>query len=193
MARFALPIRFANMNARERRLATILGAFLAFAVFFAVPVYLEVDVHSKRATVEELRTALDDVQSARGPIRDRQSKKATIAQRYAKRAPQLAGFIEENAKKQALEVVDSVDRPEQPHGKRFTERATTVHLKKAGMLAIAKFLESLEQSGYPILVSQIDLRKRAGEPDSYDVEVTISAYDKSEAPAPAPAASASAP
>jgi general secretion pathway protein M len=61
------------------------------------------------------------------------------------------------------------------------------------MLAISKFLESIEQSGYPIMVSQIDLRKRAGEPDTYDIEVTISAFDKVEAPPAAPAATAGTP
>ncbi len=192
MARFALPDRLTRLNARERRLVSILGGFLAFVTFFAFPVYLEARVHSQRSTLEELRAALDDVQSARAQIRDRQARKSSIALRYQKKTPPLAGLIEQLANAQKLEVVDSTDRAEQPHGKRFTERQTTVHLKKAGMLAISKFLESIEQSGYPMTVSQIDLRKRAGEPDTYDIEVTISAFDKVEAPPPAPASSAGA-
>jgi general secretion pathway protein M len=56
------------------------------------------------------------------------------------------------------------------------------------MYAIAKFLESLEKSGYPIDVSRLNIRKRTGEPDSYDVEVGVSAYDRSEAPAPSSSA-----
>jgi general secretion pathway protein M len=193
MARFAMPMRLTRMNVRERRLATILGGFVAFVLIFAFPIYLEAKVHSERGTLEELHTALDDVQSARGQIRDRQARKSSIAVRYQKRAPALAGLIEQLANVEKLEVVDSVDRPEQPHGKRFTERLTTVHLKKAGMLPIAKFLEAIEKSGYPVMVSQIDLRKRAGEPDSYDVELTISAFDKVEPAAPAPASSGSTP
>jgi general secretion pathway protein M len=156
LPRFALPDRLTRLNARERRLASILGGFVAFVAFLAFPGYLEARVHSQRATLEELRTALDDVQGARAVIRDRQARKSSI-------------------------------------GKRFSERQTTVHLKKSGMLAISKFLESIEQSGYPIMVSQIDLRKRAGEPDTYDIEVTISAFDKVEAPPAAPAASAGTP
>ena len=109
-----------------------------------------------------------------------------LLSRRAKRAPALAGFIEELARAQKLEVTDSVDRAEIPHGKKFTERATTIHLRKSGLLAIAKFLESVETSGYPVTVSQLDLRRRAGEPDSYDIEVSISAYDRVEASASAP-------
>lgn len=191
MAGFALLDRFTRMSARERRLGSILGGFLLFLIVIVLPVGLEAAVHSRRTNVEELRAALDAVQSARGQIHDCQARKAAIALRYQKRTPALAGFLEQQATVQKLEVIDSVDRPDTPHGKKFNERQTTIHLKKAGMLPIAKFLESVEQSGYPVMVSQIDLRKRAGEPDSYDVEVTIAAFDCIEGSTPATSASGS--
>ena len=56
------------------------------------------------------------------------------------------------------------------------------------MRPIAKFLEAIEKSGYPVAVTRLNIRKRAGEPDSYDVEVGVSAYDRTEV-APAPASS----
>ena len=110
--------------------------------------------------------------------------------RYGKHTPPLAGLIQQTAREQKLEVTESQDRPEVPHGKRYAERTTSVHLKKAGMYAIAKFLEGLEKTGYPIDVSRLNIRKRTGEPDSYDVEVGVSAYDRSEAPPPASSAAA---
>jgi general secretion pathway protein M len=167
-------------------MAMILGGVVGVLVLVGLPAGLEVAVVSRHSEVTELREALEAVQSARAQIRERQSKKDSIALRYAKRAPVLAGFIEELARAQKLEVTDSVDRAEIPHGKKFTERATTIHLRKSGLLAIAKFLESVETSGYPVTVSQLDLRRRAGEPDSYDIEVSISAYDRVEASASAP-------
>jgi general secretion pathway protein M len=187
MARFAILDRFNRLNPRERRLVTILGAVLVVLVFVGLPGGLEAAVISRRSDVAALRTALDAVQSARSSIRERQSKKDSIAARYAKRAPVLAGFIEELAGAQKLEVTDSVDRAEVPHGKKFSERNTVVHLKRSGMYPIAKFLESVEASGYPVSVSRLDIRKRAGEPDSYDVEIGISAYDRVEGTAPSPA------
>jgi general secretion pathway protein M len=186
MARLAIAERFNRLNPRERRIATILGGLVGVLVVLGLPGALEAAVVARHSEVAELREALDAVQGARAQIRDRQSKKDSIALRYVKRAPVLAGFIEELARAQKLEVTDSVDRPEVPHGKKFSERATTIHLRKSGMLSIAKFLESIETSGYPVTLSQIDLRKRAGEPDSYDVEVTVSAYDRTEGAAPAP-------
>jgi general secretion pathway protein M len=186
MARNALLDRFNRLNPRERRLATILGAVVVLLVFIGLPGGLEAAVISRRSDVAALRTALDAVQAQRAQIRERQSKKDSIAARYLKRAPVLAGFIEELAGAQKLEVTDSVDRAEVPHGKKFTERSTIIHLKRSGMYPIAKFLESVEASGYPVSVSRLDIRKRAGEPDSYDVEIGISAYDRVEGATPSP-------
>jgi general secretion pathway protein M len=49
-------------------------------------------------------------------------------------------------------------------------------------LAISKFLESLEQSQLPLAVTRLNLRRRMGEPDTYDAEVGVSAYDRTETP-----------
>jgi len=56
----------------------------------------------------------------------------------------------------------------------------------------ARFLEALEKSEHPISVTRLNIRKRAGENDSYGpVEIGVSAYDRNvPAPTPAPAGSA---
>jgi general secretion pathway protein M len=61
-----------------------------------------------------------------------------------------------------------------------------------------KFLERIEQSGYPVRITQINVRKRGSEPDSYDVDLVVSAFDRKAEPksagvdAGAPASSAAA-
>jgi general secretion pathway protein M len=72
-----------------------------------------------------------------------------------------------------------VDRPDVPIGKKYVERNTVIHLKKAGMLPVSRLLEAIEKSGHPVSVSRLNIRKRSGEPDSYDVEVGVSAFDRS--------------
>jgi general secretion pathway protein M len=175
-----------KLNPRERRLALILGGVMAFLVLVAIPATLESLVLSRRSETDDLRSALGAVQAARAQVRERQSKKDLIAHRYGKKAPVLAGYLEQTARSQKLEVTDSVDRPEVPHGKRYSERSTQIHLKKAGMYPIAKFIEALEKSGYPLAVTRLSVRKRSGEPDSYDVEIGVSAYDRAETAAAPP-------
>ena len=175
----ALPIfeRF-GLNPREQRLASILATVFGVMFLLGIPVLMETLIISRHSDNEKTRAALDGVQAARVKVHERQAKKDAIATRYGKRAPVLAGFLEQSARAQKLEVSDSVDRPEIPIGKRYVERNTMIHLKKAGMFAISKFLEGIEKSENATSVSRLNIRKRTGEPDSYDVEVGLSAFDR---------------
>jgi general secretion pathway protein M len=177
-----------GLNPREQRMASIAVLVVGVMVLLAVPIGLQTLVSSRKTENDELRNALASVNNARGQIRERQERKSSLAARYGKKAPQLAGFLEQSASAQKLQVTDSVDRPDVPHGKKYVERNTVIHLKKSGMASIAKFLEAIEKSGYPVAVSRLNIRKRAGEPDSYDVEVGVSAYDRTETAAPASSA-----
>ncbi len=178
-----------GLSPRERRLVTVLVGVVAVLLLLVAPVGLESLVHARESDNDELRKALSAVQSARAQVHERQEKKDSILHRYQKRAPALAGYLEQTARSVKLEVTDSVDRPEVPHGKRYVERNTVIHLKKAGMYPISKFLEAIERSGMPLAVTRLNIHRRTGEPDSYDVEVGVSAYDRNEQ---APAAGADA-
>lgn len=184
-----------GLNPREQRVASIAVYVLAAVVLLAIPFGLSSLVSSRRAENEELKDALAAVNGARVKIRERQERKSSIAQRYQKRAPHLGGFLEQNAGASKLQVADSTDRPEVNHGKQYVERHTVIHLKNAGMGPIARFLEGLEKSEYPIAITRLSIRKRAGEPDSYGpIEIGVSAYDRnapttSAASAPAPSSS----
>jgi general secretion pathway protein M len=180
-----------QMNARERKLVSVLGIVGGIVVLLAIPFGLEAVVHYRRAENDELRQALGDVQDARVRVRERQAKKDAIAARYARKAPALAGYLEPAARQLKLEVTESTPLPDVPHGKRYVEHGTNVRLKKTGMLALARYLEAIERSGYPLAVTRLSVRKRSGENDSYDVDFAVSSYDRSEIAAPAaPAGSA---
>jgi general secretion pathway protein M len=184
------PAFLEKLTPREQKLAMALMGVAAVMLLLALPVGLETMIASRRSDNNDMRDAIAKIQDARTQIRDRQTKRDAVAARYANKAPPLAGFIEQQARAQKLEVTDSVDRPDLPIGKQFTQKETVVHLKKANMLAIAKLLEGFERSGNPIIVSRLNIRKRSAEPDSWDVELGISAFERQEQKAPAPKASA---
>jgi general secretion pathway protein M len=173
-----------QMSARERRVVGVLGFAGAVLLLLAVPFGLEAIVRSNASDNDELRQALVDVQEARGSVRERQAKKDAIASRYARKAPSLAGYLEQEARQQKLDVTDSTPLPDAHHGKRYVEHGTNIHLKKTGMLPFARFLESIERSGFPLAVTRLNVRKRNGENDSYDIEIGVSSYDRTEVPPP---------
>jgi general secretion pathway protein M len=183
-----------GLNPREQRVATIALFVLAGILLLTIPVGLSSLVSSRRTDNEELKDALAAVNGARAKIRERQERKSSIATRYQKKAPQLGGFLEQNASASKLQIADSGDRPDVNHGKQYVERHTVIHLKNAGMGPIARFLEAIEKSEYPVAVTRLNIRKRSGEADSYGpIEIGVSAYDRNApAAAPSPAGSASA-
>ncbi|MGH7440456.1 MAG: hypothetical protein ACRENE_32600 [Polyangiaceae bacterium] len=173
-----------QMNARERRLVELLGAIGVAVLVLAVPFGLEAWIHSARSDNDDLRQALADVQDARVRVREQQTRKDAVAARYAHKAPPLAGYLEQTARQEKLEVTESTPLPDVPHGKRYVEHGSNVRLKKTGMLALSKFLEDIEKSGMPLSVSRLNVRKRSGENDSYDVEAAVASFDRTEVAAP---------
>lgn len=181
-----------GLNPREQRVASIAVMVLGVFVLLAIPVGLSSLVASRTADNDELKETLSTVNGARAKIRERRDRKNAIVTRYAKKTPQLGGFLEQQASTAKVQIADSQDHKDAPHGKQYVERYTVVHLKNGGMGPIAHFLEGIENSGYPISVTRLNIRKRAGEPDSYGpVEVGVSTFDRN-APAPAAAGSAAA-
>lgn len=170
--------RFEKLEPRERRLLLMLGSILGVFLVLLGPIAVYSVVSGKRSENQDIRDLIDQVYDARASVSERRAKKDALLARYARTAPPLAGFIEEVAKENNATAAESQDMQPVPHGKRYTERTTVVKIHKIGMLAIAKTLEKIEQSGYPISISKLSIKPRAGEPDSYEVELGVSAFDR---------------
>lgn len=173
-----LSERLDKLEPRERRLLGVLGGLVVFLVVLAIPAWAYSSVRSAKAENDEIRDLIGDIYKARLSVGERKAKQDALLARYGKPAPQLAGFIEEAAKANGITIADSQDKPEIPHGKKYSERLTVVKLHKVGMLALVKMLERIEQSGHPVAISRLNIRPRTGEPDSYEVELGVSAYDR---------------
>lgn len=185
----ALRDWYEKLEPRERKLIGWFSVLFGAFVLGIVPLAASAMLSSRRAENRELREAIFAIRDGRDAYAARQAKRQAVAARYANKAPPLAGALEKAARDNKLEIPESQDRPEVAHGKRYTERSTVVRLRKASMLQLTKMLEQLEQTRMPIAVTRLNIRRRGGEKDSYDVELGVSAYDRNETPA-APAAGA---
>jgi general secretion pathway protein M len=174
----SLADRFARLEPREQRLLSIFGMCLVGMVVLGLPVSLTVMVHAKRGENDALRAAAQSIDDSRADLERVKGEKASLAERYAKPCPPLAAFLSGLAKEEGVEIPESQDRQAVPHGKRYTERSTKLALHKIGMYKLAKFMERIEQSGHPVSITGLDLHKRGADPDSYDVEIVVSAFDR---------------
>ncbi len=170
--------RIDKLEPRERRLLGILTGLVVVLLVLSVPIYAWSAVRTARDSNDQVRDLISDIYKARMGVGELRAKQEALLARYSKPAPALAGFIEDAAKANNITIADSQDKPEVPHGKRYTERITVVKLHKVGMLNLVKLLEKIEQSGHPLAISRLNIRPRSGEPDSYEVELGVSAYDR---------------
>jgi len=173
--------RFARLVPRDQRVLNIALLVVGALVIVVIPIVLTVMVHSRRSDNEALTDAANNITDSLDQIEKAKLEKAVTVGRYSSPAPPLAAFLAGLASEVGIEIPESQDRQAVPHGKRYTERSTKMSLHKVGMLKLAKFVERIEQSGNPIRISSLNIRKRGPEPDMYDIDMTVSAFDRSAA------------
>jgi len=180
----SLRERYARLEEREKRLFGVLIAIVAVAVLLSPPLALLAVVHSARSDNDAIREALQAINDEQAAIGKAKANKSAVVERYSHPAPPLAAFLAKLAQESGVEIPESQDRQAIPHGKKFEERSTKITLRKVGMLKLVKFMERIEQSGHPVRISQLNVRKRGSEPDSYDVDMLVSAFDRKETKEP---------
>lgn len=174
----AIAERIAKLEPRERTLLLGFVGTIGAAIFLFLPIYLHQTVGSSRDQNQEIRDFLERVTESRDRIAKRKSAREALLARYAKKMPALATFVEDAAKANAVEIAEASAKPDVPHGKKYVEHVLSVRMKKVGLAGFAKTLEKIEKSGYPVAITKLKLTPRAGEADSYDVEMHVSSFER---------------
>lgn len=188
MALPALPFAAAidRLQPRERLLLGVLGGvlvgFLVFLLLHLVSSSLD-DIQTKN---QENAEVLREIGRNRATFRETERQMRDVERRYATKAPPLQSFLEEKATSRGIEIRDAQDRPEVQHGKKFVERSVQIRLNKVDIRSFVDLMEDVSTSRHPMAVTKLRVRKRLAEPNSFDVEMTVSAFDRVGAPTTAP-------
>lgn len=187
----SLKERFEQLGERERKL--LLVFLVVFFGLFAVlvPLWIRMGVSDQAAANEAISEVIREINDERLTIAKRKQVLARLDARYRRITPALAGFLANQAEKIDLDIPETQDRSTVPHGKTFKERQTRIRLSKASMRKIADFMEAIENAGYPVAITRLDIKKGTS-PDQFDVEMDVSAFDREEAK-PKPKATAKKP
>jgi general secretion pathway protein M len=173
-----LKEQLTNLSPREQRLLAILGGVFALMIFLGLPIYVYTGLSEARERNDEIREVMRRMNRASELLAKRKSERLALDLRYAKPAPALASFIEKAASANGLEVPESTDQSPRPIDGGYTERATTVKLRKVNLKPLVKMLERIERSGHPVSISALSIKAKASGPDLYDVTLAVSAFDK---------------
>lgn len=173
--------RYARLADRERKLLLIFAGVLSAFTLVLLPIWIRSGVSAQADENTRLREVIIAIGDERLTIAKRAQLSETVARRYGRKAPALAGFLASTADQVKLKIPETQDRSSVPHGKTFKERLTRINMTKVGMRQLAEFMEKVTTSGYPIVISRLDIKKRGGAPDEFDAEMDVSAFDREEA------------
>ena len=151
--------RWSKLEPREQRLLSGLLLTVGALVFLLMPIWLYRSVSAARDENQAIRDYVQRVAESRDKIDKRKAANDALLGRYTRTMPALASFVEDSARA-------------------FVEHILAVKLKKTGLSGLAKMFEKIEKSGYPVAITKLNLKPRAGEPDSYDVDMQVSAFER---------------
>lgn len=174
----SLRERIDRLEERERRLLGILSVVVAAIVVLLMPLAVTAALHGSRVDNQTLRDAIAQITADRPLIEHSRALHKALEDRYSRPAPPLTSFLAKLAQEVEVEIPETQDRQPVPHGKRYEEKSTKISLRKVGMLKVAKLMERIETAGHPLSISQLTIRKRGLEPDSYDVDMVVSAFER---------------
>jgi general secretion pathway protein M len=174
----SLRERIDRLEERERRLLGIFALVVAGIVVLLMPLAVTAALHGSRTENEALRDAINQITASRSVVERGRALHRAIEERYSRPAPPLTSFLAKLAQEVEVEIPEMQDRQPVPHGKRYEEKSTKITLRKVGMLKVARLMERIEQAGHPLSISQLTIRKRGLEPDSYDVDMVVSAFER---------------
>jgi general secretion pathway protein M len=170
--------KFDQLEERERKLLVVFLGILSTMVLFIGPLFLTMSVGAQADDNEHVRDIIKQIEDERATLSRRQADVHRVERRYAREAPALAGFLAQTADQVGVEIPETQDRSTVPHGKTFKERVTKIRLRSVGMLKLATFLDRVENSGYAVSISKLNIKKRGTKPDEFDAEMEVSAFDR---------------
>ena len=165
-----------NLNDRERRMLTILGAVLGLLLLIMPPILLVLDNIDLEAQNTELRNAVEQLDMQHAKLARLATERRNAEQRYLNKTPPLGSFLESEAKKQGLTLQEVTDQPEKTVG-RYLRRSVTVALPQVALTPLIQLLSSIVESGHPVAIDQLQIdHYQAG--DQFNVKLGVLTFDK---------------
>lgn len=172
----SLRQQISELNERERKLLTVLGAVFV-CILVILPLYLiSASISDIETENEAIADVLAEIQDARTELARRDAEREAAMARYGTPTPPLGSFVENEANQQDLRLREVTDQPEQVFGE-FRRRAVRASMPNVELRPVIKMVTSIENSRYPVAVNRLQIENyRRG--DNYNVELGVITFDR---------------
>lgn len=177
--RFLEPARNAwqNLTDRERRLALILGGVFGVLVLVVPLVYAIQSSSAIADENEQIESVLADIDRSRELLKERSQARQAAQSRYARRAPDLSAFLEEQGQLVGLTVARTQPQPDAEIDG-FLRRSVRVDLPSVPLRPSIELMIAVENSEYPVAIEEIHISHPQLGEDRFNVRLSVVAFDR---------------
>ena len=172
--------RFESLSLREQVLIYVMGGTFVLLVLVLGFILMHTKISSIEDEVAENDRILLELTTKGERLLEVQQEREKEEARFDRDLPPLPGLLERLAGEAGIEIPESREMPDDPIGKKWVRKSVEVRLRRVGLKAFTDFMVKSENENrkMPLAITNITVKKRAAEPDSYDVDITVSAYTK---------------
>ena len=172
---------FERLTERERRVLGGGGAFVIVFIALGLGGYIFNSLSTFSEQNAQMRTALKDIEVKRDGYLKSKAKLAYFEGRLnGSGGVKLQGYLEQAAKESGIEIPDQKERPPQPAGHNYTERAVDLSLRQVKLDALTAFLKKIETGPTLVVVTALNIKTRDDRHVELDVTMTVSTYERTE-------------
>jgi hypothetical protein len=172
--------RFESLSLREQVLIYVMGGTFVLLVLVLGFILMNAKVSSIEDEVADNDRILLELTTKGERLLAVQQEREKEEARFDRELPPLPGLLERLAGEAGIEIPESREMPDDPIGKKWVRKSVEVRLRRVGLKPFTDFMVRIENENkrIPLAITNVKVKKRAAEPDSYDVDITVSAYTK---------------
>jgi hypothetical protein len=174
----SLTQSFAELSPRERIMVAALAATFVFLVFGVLYYFISDGLDRRERRNGEYRRAVTLLDRHADELRAARLADARTDARIQDAVPKLQGHLDKIAEKTEVDVKEFKQLKDKYLGKkkRYLEKSMRLRIYGVGIDALSKFLDAIEGGNHLVLVTQLDIETRTGQPELLDVDMVVSTY-----------------
>lgn len=174
--------RIEELSLREKVLLVVMLGVLCASVLMVSIVFMVKKINDLETQIEQGKSILMQLKENEETIVTKLEMKKDFERRFESSPPQLSGLLEELGRQSGVEIPETRDLQDEMIDKKWIQKSVEIKLRKVGLEALVAFMVRIKNQNrsFPIAITKLNIRKRIGEINSYDIQMTVSTYSLKE-------------
>ena len=168
-----------QLSQREQRILISLVLVVILFVFFLFAFFIYESFEERQERIEALKTAAIQLQKNRNLLQENRQALVSLEMKAINKPPMLQGHLDQLAKQYDL---SSTITPQKPRdlgdNKEFVMESAELIMHDVPVKQFMQFLDKIERGNYLLMITEIKMNTRRGQPDRMDPVLTVSSYYK---------------